>query len=75
MQYNKAIEEYTKVADNYAKNGFLVQAIAVNKIITRLNPALENVHQRIAHLYTQRKEILKVKSQPKTYEKKLKPEK
>lgn len=72
---DKAIEEYTKVADSYAKNGFLVQAIAVNKIIARLNPALENVHQRIANLYTQRKEVIEAKNQRKIPEKKAKPQK
>lgn len=50
----KAINAYTEVAINYAEEGFLVKAIAVNKIIVRLDPSRKEAHDRLADLYFQR---------------------
>ena len=36
----KAIQEYRKVAETYGEEGFLLQTIAVNKIILRMDPSL-----------------------------------
>ncbi len=50
----EAINEYTRVADQYAHEGYLVKAIAVNKIIVRLDPSREEALQRLSDLYFQR---------------------
>ena len=49
-----AIKAYTEVAIKYAEEGFLVKAIAVNKIIVRLDPSRKEAHDRLADLYFQR---------------------
>lgn len=51
---NEAIEEYTLVANSYAQDGMLVKAIAVNKMIARLQPSLHDTHKKLAELYKQR---------------------
>ena len=49
-----AIQEYTTAAIQYANDGFLVKAIAVNKIIVRLDPARQEALDRLSDLYFQR---------------------
>jgi cAMP-dependent protein kinase regulator len=53
-QKNEAIEVYRKVAEAYARDGFLLQAISVNKIILRIDPSSREVNDRLAQLYTER---------------------
>jgi cAMP-dependent protein kinase regulator len=50
----EAVQEYRKVAEGYATEGFLLQAISVNKIILRINPSLKDVNERLAQLYTEK---------------------
>lgn len=50
----EAIQVFQKVADSYAKDGFLLQAISVNKMILRIDPNRQEVHERLARLYTER---------------------
>ena len=50
----EAVQEYRKVAEGYATEGFLLQAISVNKVILRINPSLKDVNERLAQLYTER---------------------
>jgi len=50
----EAIREYRKLVENYAEEGFLLQAISVNKIILRIDPSLEDVNDRLAQLYTEK---------------------
>jgi cAMP-dependent protein kinase regulator len=50
----EAVQEYRKVAESYATEGFLLQAISVNKIILRINPSLKDVNDRLAQLYTEK---------------------
>jgi len=50
----EAVQEYRKVAEGYAAEGFLLQAISVNKVILRINPSLKDVNERLAQLYTER---------------------
>jgi cAMP-dependent protein kinase regulator len=50
----EAIQEYRKVAESYATEGFILQAISVNKIILRINPSLKDVNDRLAQLYTEK---------------------
>lgn len=49
-----AVAAYRKVADLYAQNGFLVQAIAIHKILLRLDPGAEDVGGKLAELYARR---------------------
>ncbi len=49
-----AIQEYTAAAVQYANDGFLVKAIAVNKIIVRLEPERKEALDRLSDLYFQR---------------------
>ncbi len=49
-----AIQEYTTAAVQYADDGYLVKAIAVNKIIVRLEPSREEALERLSNLYFQR---------------------
>jgi len=51
---DEAIQEYRKVAEGYATEGFIVQAISVNKIILRINPSLKDVNDRLVQLYTEK---------------------
>jgi cAMP-dependent protein kinase regulator len=50
----EAVQEYRKVAESYATEGFILQAISVNKIILRINPSLKDVNGRLAQLYTEK---------------------
>ena len=49
-----AIQEYTTAAVQYAEDGYLVKAIAVNKIIVRLDPSRQEALDRLSSLYFQR---------------------
>lgn len=51
-QRTEAIQVFQLVADSYAKDGFLLQAISINKMILRIDPNRQDVHERLAHLYT-----------------------
>ena len=51
---SEALDAYRKVADLYAGSGFLVQAIAIHKIILRLDPSAEGIGNRLAELYSAR---------------------
>jgi len=50
----EAVQEYRTVAEGYATEGFILQAISVNKIILRINPSLKDVNDRLAQLYTEK---------------------
>ncbi len=50
----EAIREYRKVAEAYAKDGYLLQAISVNKMILRIDPSAKEIHARLAQLYTEK---------------------
>ncbi len=49
-----AVAAYRTLADRYAADGFLVQAIAIYKILRRLDPEGDDVAHRLAELYAQR---------------------
>jgi cAMP-dependent protein kinase regulator len=49
-----AIKEYTWVAEKYATEGFLIKAIAINKIIIKLDPNSKEVQGKLASLYSSR---------------------
>ncbi|MBI1986740.1 MAG: cyclic nucleotide-binding domain-containing protein [Nitrospinae bacterium] len=49
-----ALREYGQAARQYEDEGDLIKAIAVNKVIVRLDPSLERVHRELAELYSKR---------------------
>jgi CRP-like cAMP-binding protein len=53
-QRKEAVQVYRKVAEAYAQDGFLLQAISVNKMILRIDPSAKDVNDRLAQLYTQK---------------------
>ncbi len=53
-QRNEAIQTYRKVAEAYAQDGFLLQAISINKMILRMDPSLKDVNDRLAQFYAEK---------------------
>ncbi len=53
-QKEEAIRMYRKVAEGYASDGFILQAISVNKMILRIDPSLKEVSERLARLYSEK---------------------
>ena len=51
----EAVRVYQEVAEAYAKEGFLLQAISIHKIILRIDPSSRDVSDRLAQLYTKRR--------------------
>ena len=58
-QKEKAVQMYRKVAEGYALDGFLLQAISINKMILRVDPFSQDVNQRLAHLYAEKTREMK----------------
>jgi len=50
----EAIAEYRQVAEAYAREGFLLQAISVNKMILRIDPLLKDINDQLTQLYMAR---------------------
>ncbi len=48
----EAVEAYSRASHEYARSGFLIQAIAVNKVILRLDPGQRRVQENLAALYS-----------------------
>jgi len=51
-----AMRDYVAIAKEYAEQGFVVQAIAINKIILRLDPNRTEIKDRLKELCTERGE-------------------
>lgn len=51
-----AIRDYIEIATQYADQGFVVQAIAINKIILRLDPSHTEVKEKLQSLSSERGE-------------------
>src|SRR4030067_1563470 len=47
-QKKEAVLEYQEVAESYASDGFLLQAISVNKMALRIDPSAKGVNARLA---------------------------
>jgi cAMP-dependent protein kinase regulator len=61
----EAIAEYRQVAEAYAKEGFLLQAISVNKMILRIDPLSKDINEQLTHLYMARaRETKSIRSLP-----------
>ena len=50
----EAVQVFREVAEAYAQDGFLLQAISVNKMILRIDPSAKDVNDRLAQLYTEK---------------------
>jgi len=50
----EAILSYREAAEAYAKDGFLLQAISLNKMILRIDPSARGINDRLAQLYQER---------------------
>ncbi len=59
----EATEEYAKVADFYAKDGFLLKSIAIWKQINKLDPAALEPYLNLADLYSKQGLMMEAKSQ------------
>ena len=53
-QKEEALRMFRKVAEGYASDGFILQAISVNKVVLRMNPSAKDVSERLAHLYSEK---------------------
>jgi CRP-like cAMP-binding protein len=53
-QKKEAGQMYRKVAEAYAQDGFLLQAISINKMILRIDPSSEDTNDRLAQLYAEK---------------------
>lgn len=49
-----AVSDYTSIAENYANNGFVVQAIAISKIILRIDPNRSEIQDHLRSLSEKR---------------------
>ena len=47
---DKALDYYTKAAERFAKQGFIVKAIAVCKMVINIDPSREDMQKRLATL-------------------------
>ncbi len=50
----EAVQVYRQVAEAYAQDGFLLQAISINKMLLRIDPSSKDVNDRLAKLYTEK---------------------
>jgi cAMP-dependent protein kinase regulator len=55
----EAAQTYRKVAEVYALDGFLLQAISINKMSLRVDPSSQDVNQRLAQLYAEKMREIK----------------
>jgi cAMP-dependent protein kinase regulator len=53
-QKKEAVQVYRQVAEDYAQDGFLLQAISINKLILRIDPSSKDINDRLAQLYTKK---------------------
>ena len=51
---DNAMRDYITIAKKYAEQGFVVQAIAINKIILRIDPSRTEIKDRLKELSTER---------------------
>ena len=53
-QKEEAVQMYRKVAEAYVSDGFILQAISVNKMILRMDPSSKDIGARLAQLYSEK---------------------
>jgi tetratricopeptide (TPR) repeat protein len=59
----EAIAQFTKIAEFYSADGFLLKAIAIYKKINKLDPNYMEANQHLADLYSQQGLVMEAKSQ------------
>ena len=57
-----AIEAYLKAAENFAQHGFIVEAIAISKVIIRLDPLRREIPKEVSKLYREWEALKEKKS-------------
>ena len=57
-----AIEAYLKAAENFAQHGFIIEAIAISKVIMRLDPLQREIPQEVSKLYREWEALKEKKS-------------
>lgn len=62
----EAIVQFTKIAEFYSADGFLLKAIAIYKKINKLDPNYMEAYQKLADLYSQQGLVMEAKSQYQT---------
>ncbi len=68
---DKAVAHYKQLARQYVEEGFLIQAISLNKIILRIDPSQEGIDKELADLYAQIGTPSQMPAKGQTAEKKL----
>ena len=58
-QKKEAVQMYRKAAEAYAQDGFLLQAISINKMILRIDPSSPDINHRLAQLYAEKTKGMK----------------
>jgi CRP-like cAMP-binding protein len=58
-QKKEATQMYRKVAEAYAQDGFLLQAISITKMVLRIDPSSQDVNNRLAQLYAEKSREMK----------------
>ncbi len=66
----EAITWYKKASDAFARQGFIIKAIAVCKMIINIDPSRDDVNKRLASLYSRQKGSSSAQPQPTKEEKK-----
>ncbi|UCD70698.1 MAG: cyclic nucleotide-binding domain-containing protein [Syntrophobacterales bacterium] len=67
----EAIAQYKQLARQYVWDGFLIQAISLNKIILRIDPSQEGIDRELADLYAQAGASSQIPAEGQTVERKL----
>jgi CRP-like cAMP-binding protein len=67
----EAVAQYKQLTRHYAEEGFLIQAISLNKIILRIDPSQEGIDKELADLYAQTGVSSQIPAKGETVEKKL----
>lgn len=67
----EAVAQYKQLTRHYAKEGFLIQAISLNKIILRIDPSQEGIDKELADLYARTGVSSQIPAKGQRVEKKL----
>jgi cAMP-dependent protein kinase regulator len=68
---HEAIAHYKELAREYVREGFLIQAISLNKIILRIDPSQEGIDKEITDLYARAAPLPQIPLKAQTVERKL----
>jgi len=68
---DEAVAQYKQLARQYVEEGFLIQAISLNKIILRIDSSQGDIDKKLADLYTQIGASTRIPGEGQTAERKL----